>query len=54
MGDTITPTQNASEPVQDEPLKVERPADDMQKGVRVAEAVVRSWTKKSLIIIYIW
>lgn len=54
MGDTITPNHTAAELGQDDPVEVERPADDMQKGVRVAEAVARSWAKKSLIVIYIW
>lgn len=54
MGDAITPKQDASEHVHTEPLKVEGPAGDMQNGVRVAEAVARSWTKKSLIVVYIW
>ncbi|KAK7753172.1 hypothetical protein SLS62_004905 [Diatrype stigma] len=49
MSDHITPT-SATEAVEP-PLKPE--GEKMQDGVYVAEAVTRSWTKKSLIVIYI-
>lgn len=50
MSDHITPTSatDAAEP----PLKGE--GEKVQDGVYVAEAVTRSWTKKSLIVVYIW
>ena len=36
----------------EEPLKVQQ--ENLQDGVRVAQAVTLSWSKKSLIIIYVW
>lgn len=36
----------------EEPLKVQQ--KEIQEGVRVAQAVTLSWSKKSLILIYIW
>ena len=36
----------------EEPLKVQQ--ENLQEGVRVAQAVTLSWSKKSLIIIYVW
>jgi hypothetical protein len=36
----------------EQPLKVQQ--ENLQDGVRVAQAVTLSWSKKSLIIIYVW
>lgn len=52
MSEHITPASATEPEPEPEPLKVE--GEKMQDGVRMAEAVTRSWTKKSLVVIYMW
>lgn len=52
-----TPTTDINE--NEGPVEMERPQkvdtdDDRQDGVRVAEAITSSWSKKSLIFAYAW
>lgn len=55
MADKIAPRTDGVEPVpleMEEPIK--EPIEKVQRGVQLAEAVTLSWTKRSLIVMYIW
>lgn len=55
MADKIAPRTDGVEPVpleMEEPIK--EPIEKVQHGVQLAEAVTLSWTKRSLIVMYIW
>jgi hypothetical protein len=41
-------------PISLEPAQTTVDDNDQQDGVRVAEAVTATWSKKSLVIVYTW
>jgi hypothetical protein len=52
MADTVTPVP---EPRVFEDIEQEKqPSEKVQTGVQLAEAVTLSWTKKSLVVVYVW
>lgn len=52
MGNEIEPAIDQTAVNVDEPTK--KHEDNLQDGVRTAQAVTLAWSKKSLIIVYIW
>ena len=52
--DVISPDTNTGEPQVEEPVKDILPSEDAQRGVQQVEAVTLTWSKPSLIAVFIW